>query len=115
MNKNQKIILGLGVLLLISVIANIFLYHKKSNTPIQPIVSNQPVATSSSSVVFNSPGVKSEIVTVYDGKNYRTYSTSTPLTQQDIRKMDDDAQKEIDRMNKIFEQQNELFRSLWNF
>jgi hypothetical protein len=72
-------------------------------------------SVATSSAVFDAPGFKSEVVTVYDGSHYRTYATSTPLSNDDVKKMRVDMRREFDRMNEFFRRQDELFRSLWEF
>jgi hypothetical protein len=111
MTENQKLIWGLGVLLAVSLVINVYLYDRFTTSQ-QPNYS-APVATSSA--VFNAPGFKSEVVTVYDGSHYRTYATSTPLSDADIKKMREEMRREFDRMNEFFRRQDELFRMLWEF
>jgi len=116
MTEYRKIILGLVVLLILSLIANAYLYGKTFSQ--KRLMDEMPyaianVATSSS--VSNGPGFKSEVITVYDGSRYRTYATSSPLSEQDVQKMQAEMQQQYDHMNELFKQQDELFRSLWNF
>lgn len=110
MGENQKLIWGLGVLLAVSFALNVYFFGKTNASVSQPIHTGS-VATSSA--VFDSPGFKSEVVTVYDGSHYRTYATSTPLSDSDIRKMHEEIRREFDRMNEFFRRQDELFRMLW--
>jgi len=110
--ENQKLITGvLALLLIASVVGNILLYQEtQKETPRYA----QEDATSYSTV-FEGPGFKNEMITVFDGKQFRTYSTSTPLSESDIRQMRESIEKEFERMDEFFRRQNELFRSLWDF
>lgn len=112
MTENQKLIWGLGFLLAVSVVVNAYLFGIANTGAPQPVYTGS-VATSSA--VFDAPGFKSEVVTVYDGSHYRTYATSTPLSEADIRKMREEMRREFDRMNEFFRRQDELFRMLWEF
>jgi len=111
MTENQKLIWGLGALLAASLVANAYLYGR-ATTPQQP---NYSASVATSSSVFDAPGFKSEVVTVYDGSRYRTYATSTPLSDADIKQMRGEMRHEFDRMNEFFRRQDELFRMLWEF
>lgn len=109
---NQKTITGiLGILLVASVVGNIYLYQKLQDNERFSFANN----TASSSAVFEGPGFKNEVVTFFDGSRYRTYSTSTPLSESDVRAMREEMEREFERMNEFFRRQDELFRSLWEF
>lgn len=111
--ENQKVITGiLGLLLVASVIGNFFLYQKVQKN--EPFYSAQNTGTSTVTT-FEGPGFKNEVVTFFDGEQYRTYATSSPLSDSDIRAMREEMEKEFDRMNEFFRRQDELFRSLWEF
>jgi len=111
--ENQKLITGvLALLLVASVVGNVLLYQETQKS--ESMHPAQQDATSYSTV-FEGPGFKNEMVTVFDGKQFRTYSTSTPLSENDIRRMREEIEKEFERMDEFFRRQNELFRSLWDF
>ena len=111
--ENQNALTGaLGLLLVASVIGNAFIYQKVQTN--EPLLPSQNTATSSVATLQR-PGFKNEIVTVFDGKQYRAYATSTPLSEDDIRAMREEMEKEFGRMNEFFRKQDELFRSLWEF
>ena len=111
--ENQKLITGVLVLLLVaSVIGNVFLYQETQKTK-PPFMTQEDAA--SYSTVFKGPGFKNEMITVFDGEQFRTYSTSTPLSESDIRQMREEIEKEFERMDEFFKRQNELFRSLRDF
>jgi 2-methylcitrate dehydratase PrpD len=110
--ENQKVIIGIvGLLSIISVVGNIVLYQKLQNN--DRFSFNTNAATSSA--VFEGPGFKNEVVTFFDGKQYRTYSTSTPLSDSDVRAMREEMEQEFERMDEFFRRQDELFRLLWEF
>jgi hypothetical protein len=110
---NQKFITGVLIVLLVaSVVGNVLLYQETQKKGPQYVT--QKDATSYSTV-FESPGFKNEMITVFDGKQFRTYSTSTPLSENDARRMREEIEKEFERVNEFFRRQDELFRSLWNF
>ena len=112
-DENQKLITGvLALLLVASVIGNLFLYQETQKTK-PPFIAQEDA--SSYGAVFEGPGFKNEMITVFDGKQFRTYSTSTPLSESDIRQMREEIEKEFERMDEFFKRQNELFRSLWDF
>lgn len=108
--QNQKVIAGIvGLLLIASVLGNVLLLGKlRAN---EQLYAAGNVSTSSG--IFSGPGFKNEVVTVFDGEQYRTYATSSPLSESDIRSMREEMQKEFERMDEFFRRQDELFRSLW--
>lgn len=111
--ENQKVATGIiGLLLVASVVGNIFLYQKVQKN--EPLYSVQNTGTSTVTT-FEGPGFKNEVVTFFDGKQYRTYATSSPLSDSDIRAMREEMEKEYERINEFFRRQDELFRSLWEF
>ncbi|RJQ35018.1 hypothetical protein C4568_01695 [Candidatus Parcubacteria bacterium] len=110
--QNQNVVTGiLGLLLIASVIGDIFLYQKIEKN--EPLYAAQRTGTSTVTI-FEGPGFKNEVVTLFDGKQYRTYATSSPLSESGIRTMREKMEGEIERMNDFFKKQDELFRSLWN-
>jgi hypothetical protein len=110
--SNQKTINAIvGLLLLASIAGNFYLYQKIQDSETFSFTNS----TATSSAVFNGPGFKNEVVTFFDGSQYRTYSTSTPLSESDVRAMREEMEREFERMNEFFRKQDELFRSLWEF
>jgi hypothetical protein len=61
------------------------------------------------SVIHAPYGVRSEVVTI----NGKTYATTTPLTEDDIKQMQKQQKDVEDRMNKIFEEQQKMFQEMW--
>jgi DUF4097 and DUF4098 domain-containing protein YvlB len=111
--ENQKIVTGvLGLLLLVSIAGNAFLYQKVQKN--EPFYTVQNTGTSTV-MTFEGPGFKNEVVTFFDGSQYRTYATSSPLSDSDVRAMREEMEKEFERVNEFFRRQDELFRSLWDF
>ncbi|PIR82606.1 hypothetical protein COU20_01430 [Candidatus Kaiserbacteria bacterium CG10_big_fil_rev_8_21_14_0_10_59_10] len=110
--EDQKLLTGLLALLLVaSVTGNVLLYRETQRK--EPTYALGDIASYSSA--FESPGFRNEIITVFDGKQFRTYATSTPLSESDILRMRAEVEKEFERVNEFFKRQDELFRSLWNF
>ncbi len=112
MNANQKTITSiLGILLIVSVVGNVYFFQKLQENN-QHSFSNNVVT---SSAAFKASGFKNEEVMFFDGKQYRSYSTSTPLSEGDVRAMREEMKREFERINEFFRRQDELFQSLWGF
>lgn len=111
-SKKQNVITGtLGLLLIASVVGNAYLYQKSQANE---GVADVPHATTWSAT-FEGPGLKNEVVTLFDGRSYRTYATSTPLSESDIRAMREKVERDFECMNEFFKRRDELFRELWGF
>lgn len=66
---------------------------------------------SSSTVVLNAPfGVRSEIVSDASG----THATTTPLSESDVKAMQDQEAQIRQRMDQEFADQERLFRDFWS-
>lgn len=110
--KHKNAIGIVSVLLVASVIANVYFLAQPAMAPsIATPVAN--TATTSTAVLESPYGFRNEVVTVYDGKQAKTYSTTTPITEADIKEMRDDAIRHQKMMNEYFRKQDELFRNFW--
>lgn len=109
MTEQQKLLWGIGFLLAVSICLNVYFIGKE----VPPELSG--ASTMNSSVVHDSPGFRSEVMTVFDGSRYRTYATSTPLSESDVVRMRDEMHRELDRMHEYFDRQEDLFRIFWRF
>lgn len=79
-------------------------------TPSETIVRSGADGFATTTILHAPYGVKSEIVS----RNGETYATTTPLTEEDIRKMNE-RQAEVERqMDKMFEDQQWLFDDMWS-
>lgn len=109
--NNRELSYVLGGLLAVSVIANLYLWnnHQKGSAATVPTST-----ATSSSVVINSPyGYRSEVVTVYDNGQVKTYATTTPVTQKDAEQMQRQATQQMRAMDDYFRQQEQLFQHFW--
>ena len=100
------------ILLVASVIANAYFLVQPAVAPaVTPLVIS--TATTSTAVIESPYGYRNEIVTVYDGKQARTYSTTTPITETDVKEMRENVIRHQKAMDEYFRKQDELFRSFW--
>lgn len=97
-----------SVLLVASVIANAYFLAQPA---VAPTVTS--IATTSTAVIESPYGYRNEIVTVYDGKQAKTYSTTTPITEADAKEMRENVIRYQKMMDEYFRKQDELFRSFW--
>ena len=107
MNKSKysffALVLLVGVLFALSVEA------QSVNTS-TPNIETFNTATSSTVIITTPSGYKSEVISNYDGSQFHTYATSTPLTSQDIQNIQTNIQKEEVAMKQLFQQQEALFK-----
>jgi len=75
----------------------------------KPDIQTYNTATSSTVIIKSPSGYKSRVVSTYDGNQFNTVATSTPLTSEDIQEMQDRADREASAMQKIFEDQTALW------
>jgi hypothetical protein len=82
----------------------------QNGTTTQVVVTNGTNA-SSTTLTLNAPyGVKSEIVS----ENGKTYATTTPITEADVKQMEAEQAQFEAQMNKIWEDQQKLFEDMWS-
>jgi hypothetical protein len=100
------------VLLVASVIANAYFLVQSSVAPTAtPSVTTN---TTTSTAVIESPyGYRNEIVTVYNSKQAKTYSTTTPITEADVKEMRENVIRHQKMMDEYFRKHDEFFRSFW--
>jgi len=110
--KHGNTLAIISVLLVASMVANVYFLAQ----PVMAPSTATPVANTAttSTAVLESPyGFRNEVVTVYDGKQAKTYSTTTPITEADVREMRDNIIRHQKMMDEYFRKQDELFRSFW--
>ena len=110
--KHRNTLTIVLVLLVASVVVNVYFLAQPA---VAPTVSSAITTTATTSAtVFESPyGFRNEVVTVYDGKQAKTYSTTTPITEADVKEMRDNVIRHQKMMDDYFRKQDELFRSFW--
>lgn len=110
--KHKDAVGIVSALLVVSVIANAYFLAQPAVAPTvtTPVTS---AATTNTSVIESPYGYRNEIVTVYDGKQAKTYSTTTPITEADVKEMRENVIRHQKAMDEYFRKQEELFRSFW--
>ena len=110
--KHKDAVGIVSILLVASVFVNVYLLAQPAIAPTTPPV---PIseATTSTTVIESPYGFRNELVTVYDGKQTKTYSTTTPITEEDVKEMRENAIRHQKAMEEYFRKQDELFRSFW--
>jgi len=109
--KNQQLY-TLGALRIISLIGNLYLWDRNKYIPAQPLVSSQ-VATSTSMTVQSPYGYRSEVVTVLDNGQLKTYATTSAITEKDLEQMQKQTAERMKAMDAYFKQQDEFFPTFW--
>lgn len=110
--KHKNMVGIVSVLLVASVIANVYFLVQPAVAPtVTPPVTS--TATTSTAVIESPYGYRNEIVTVYDGKQAKTYSTTTPITEAEVKEMRENVIRHQKAMDEYFRKQDELFRSFW--
>lgn len=118
--KNNLITIFI-ILLIISLGLNLYQLFLKSNVVSAPVVPKEETIINESDkdkkegeIVFSAPhGFRNEIVTTFDGKEARTYSTSTALTKEDVEKMNKEILERQKRIDEYFRSQERIFRDFW--
>jgi hypothetical protein len=109
--KHKNTVGIVTILLVASVVANAYFLAQPAIAP----TTSAPVseATTSTAVIESPYGFRNEVVTVYDGKQTKTYSTTTPITEKDVKEMRENTIRHQRAMEEYFRKQDELFRSFW--
>lgn len=118
--KNNLITIFI-VLLIISLGLNLYQLFLKPNVVNTPVVQKEETIINESDkdkkdgeIVFSAPyGFRNEIVTTFNGKEARTYSTSTALTKEDVEKMNKEILERQRRIDEYFRNQERMFRDFW--
>lgn len=110
--KHKNAVGIVSVLLVASVVANVYFLAQPAVAPAVsvPVTST---ATTSTAVIESPYGYRNEVVTIYDGKQAKTYSTTTPITEADVKEMRENVIRHQKMMDEYFKKQDELFRSFW--
>jgi len=106
---------GLVVLLLIASVGfNLYLL-KQSNLLKESKNENKvQVVQNAKTTQLEAPwGVKNEVYTKYEDGKWKTYSTSTPITEAEIMKMKQDAIERDRAIREYFRKQDELMKEFW--
>ena len=95
--------------------------YAQTSPSLQPNIQTYSTATSSTVIIASPAGYKSEVISTYDGNQFHTYATSTPLTAQDEQAIQANIQAEQTEMQQFFQQeqallneQEQMFRNMWN-
>ena len=108
MSKNIALAFPATTLSLI-IALSVPLAHAQIATGSQPDIRTYSTATSSTVIVTSPSGYKSEVISTYDGNQFHTFATSTPLTAKDIAGMQYNVLAEEQAMQKLFQAQQALF------
>ncbi|HMO78409.1 MAG TPA: hypothetical protein PKA42_02610 [Candidatus Paceibacterota bacterium] len=109
--KHKNTVVIVSVLLVASVVANVYFL---AQPVLAPSTESKPREVAKRTAVIDSPyGFKNEVVTVYDGKQTKTYATTTPITEEDVKEMRENVIRHQKMMDEYFRKQDELFRSFW--
>jgi hypothetical protein len=82
--------------------------------PSQPHIQTYSTATSSTVIITSPSGYKSEVISTYNGNQFQTFATSTPLTDQDIASMQYNILSEEQALQQMFQEQENLFNTQEN-
>lgn len=106
--------------LLLVVSQFVSLAYAQTVTSSQPTVQTYSTATSSTIIITSPSGYKNEVVSTYDGNQFHTFATSTPLTAEDIANMQYNILSEEQTMQQLFQaqqalfnQQEQIFQGFW--
>jgi hypothetical protein len=79
-----------------------------------PVVNTYKDATSTSVIINLPDGFNGSVMTTYDGNQIKTtYSTSTPITNEQFNKIEADIQAQEKAMDDLFKQQQKMFQQMW--
>ena len=97
------------------VVLSVFVASKAyAQSSAMPVVNTYKDATSTSVIVNLPDGFNGSVMTTYDGNQIKTtYSTSTPMTNDQINKVEADIQAQEKAMNDLFQQQQKMFQDLF--
>ncbi|HVV39286.1 MAG TPA: hypothetical protein VHD31_03080 [Candidatus Paceibacterota bacterium] len=111
--KDRQILYFVSALLVVSFLANIYLWKKPESRQV-PILNTSQATSSEASLAIESPyGFRSEVVTVYENGKAKTYSTTTPITEKDLEQMRKQTEARMKAMDEYFEEQEKFFRDFW--
>jgi hypothetical protein len=86
-----------------------------------PNIQTFNTATSSTVIITAPTGFKNEVISNFDGNQFHTFTTSTPLTAADIQNIQTNIQAEetamqnlIQQQDALFKEQEQLFQNMWN-
>lgn len=106
------------VILIVSIVFNLYLLEQsnwlnKLNNK-EKVNNNTQVVHNIKTTELKAPwGVRTEVYTKYENGKWKTYSTSTPITKDEMLKMRQDEIKKDKVMRAYFKEQDELMRMFW--
>lgn len=112
--------LALTILLVVSVLANGYLLYqmKEDNKRLasQDVRTLTTENTDGSNVTtIESPyGVRNEVYSRYEDGKWKTYSTSTPITEDEVKEMRATINARHKALMEYFRKQDELMNQFWN-
>lgn len=110
----------LAILLVISILANGYLLYQMKEDKKRLAHQNVPPVTTqyaddSSFATIESPyGVRNEMYSKYENGKWKTYSTSTPITEAEVKKMRAIINARHKALMDYFRKQDELMNQFWN-
>jgi len=114
-NSGSLVMVSLSMLILMALPA-----YAQTSTSSQSNIQTYSTATSSVVVITSPSGYKSEVISDFDGKQFHTFATSTPLTAQDIASMrynmlaeEQDMQQLLEAEQAMFNREEQMFQNLW--
>ena len=107
----------LALVLVASVVLNVYLILNMSpsrvEAPSPTVVA--PAFDGAYTVAEDAPyGVRSEVYTRYENGRWKTYATSTPITEEEMQRIRDDFLERERAMRAYFRRQEELMREFWS-
>lgn len=110
----------LSILLVVSLLANGYLLFQSKEDQKQIIRENlrstsvQTVDGSSVTSIESPYGVRNEVYSKYENGKWKTYSTSTPITEEEIKEMRATINARHKALMEYFRKQDELMNQFWN-
>lgn len=111
----------LATLLVVSLLANGYLVFQIKESQKQIARENlrptsvQTVSNGSSVTSIESPyGVRNEVYSKYENGKWKTYSTSTPITEEEVKEMRTTINSRHRALMEYFRKQDELMNQFWN-
>jgi hypothetical protein len=117
--KNHPSLLIVAVIAIISIGVNIALIASRSGlideqTVTVPSTTNSVAQTNNATTEIQSPyGVRSETYSKYEDGVWKTSSSTTPLTEDDMKQMRDEFIQRQQALHEYFRKQDELMQSYW--
>ena len=112
--KKQPYVGLVVIILVVSVGFNLYLLEQSDWSSKEKTSNTVRVVQNTETTESEAPcGVRSEVYTKYEDGKWKTYSTSTPITKEEILEMRQDAIERHRVMREYFRKQDELMREFW--